>query len=127
MSRKLYLSGMALLTFAVTGCSTPSDVANSQTIASFSSSGKIPLATYCVRKEKEAAGTIVNSVMNFDTLPTPTGMEMQLYAQGDHRITYAIAYYNENATGYTVDVKATGQQWGAKLAEWVGSCAASGS
>lgn len=83
------------------------------------------MATYCVRKEKEALGTIVNSVMSFDVFPSPTGTEMHLYAQGDHRITYAIAYYIEDASGYTVDIKATGQQWGAQLTEWVGSCAAS--
>ena len=117
-------ASLALIPLLI-GCSTPSDVANSPTLATFSSRGEISTGTYCVRKEKEAQGTIVNSVMSFDIFPSPSGSEMHLYAQGDHRITYAIAYYSKTSTGYTVDVKATGKQWGSELIKWVGSCAGS--
>lgn len=123
--KKTVSTSIALLLF-VAGCSTPRDVAKSPPIATISSRGDITLATHCVRKQKEAQGTMVNSVMNFDVFPTPTGSEMQLFAQGDHRITYAIAYYTKTSKGYSVEVRATGQQWGSELVKWVSSCATPG-
>ena len=125
MTNKAITCASIMLLFIATGCSAPGDVEKSPTLASFTSSGDIASATYCVRKKKEATGTLVNSVMSFDLFPTPSGTEMHLYAQGDHRITYAIAYYTENSNGYSVEVKATGPQWGQALVDWVGSCAAS--
>lgn len=114
---------MCSVFIVLSGCSTPSDVANSPTLANFSARGDIDSAIYCVRKKKESLGTIVNSVMSIDLFPTPSGEELHLYAQGDHRITSAIAYYSANPDGYAVEVKATGAQWGEELVKWVRSCA----
>ncbi|MFG6535705.1 hypothetical protein ACGYK5_17915 [Sulfitobacter sp. 1A16787] len=117
-----YVMPIALIGF-LTACSTPVDVDNSPVLATVASQGDIASATHCVRKRKEAEGTMVNSVMSFDYFPTPTGMDMHLYAQGDHRITYAIAYFTETSSGYTATVKATGKVWGNELVKWVKSCA----